>query len=443
MLNPTAGRPLRRRLLSGSALLLALVQLSACAEPPAQRAASSLPVAAAPAIAPTQPGAAQVMVSAPAQQQSFPAWREAFRGEALAAGIAPTTFERAFAGVSVDPAVIRADRSQPEFSRPVWEYLDSAVSPQRVHRGQRLLAEHAAILHAIEQRYGVERNVLVAIWGMESNFGSNMGNMSVIRSLATLAYEGRRPQFAHDQLLAALQILQHGDVQPQRMQGSWAGAMGQTQFIPTTYQRHAVDFDGDGRRDIWDSTADALASTANYLSASGWSSGKSWGMEVRLPAGFDYALADPEQRKSLGEWQRLGVRPQHPYNVVRDDSQMATLLLPAGHRGPAFLVLDNFRSILKYNNSTAYALAISLLSERFAGGGQVLASWPKGERPLSRSERIELQERLAHNGFDPGAADGIIGANTRRAVRATQLQLGWPADGHPTHQLLERLRQLP
>ncbi|WPP44015.1 lytic murein transglycosylase [Pseudomonas sp. AN-1] len=441
MSNPTAGRALRRRLFSGSALLLALTQLSACAEPPAQGPAASLPLASASVVAPALSSAAVPAAAAP--QQSFAAWRDAFRREALAAGIAPATFARAFAEVTVDPAVIRADRSQPEFSRPIWEYLDSAVSPQRVHRGQRLLAEHASTLRAIEQRYGVERNVLVAIWGMESNFGSNTGNLSVIRSLATLAYEGRRPQFAHDQLLAALQILEHGDVQPQRMLGSWAGAMGQTQFIPTTYQRHAVDFDGDGRRDIWDSTADALASTANYLSASGWQSGKSWGMEVRLPAGFDYALADPEQRKPLGEWLRLGVRPQHPYNVVRDDSQLASLVLPAGYRGPAFLVQDNFRAILKYNNSTAYALAIGLLGERFAGGGQVVAAWPRGERPLSRSERIELQERLARSGFDPGTADGIIGANTRRAVRATQQQLGWPADGHPNHQLLERLRQLP
>ncbi|MCQ4347547.1 lytic murein transglycosylase [Pseudomonas stutzeri] len=441
MLNPTAGRPWRRRLLGSSALLLALVQIGACAEPPAQGPVASLPAAGAPALAPALPVVAPAAPATP--YPSFAHWRDAFRGEALAAGIAPAVFERAFAGIVPDPAVIRADRSQPEFSRPVWEYLDGAVSAQRVHRGQRLLAEHAATLRAIEQRYGVERNVLVAIWGMESNFGGNMGNMNVIRSLATLAYEGRRPQFAHDQLLAALQILEQGDVQPQRMQGSWAGAMGQTQFIPTTYQRHAVDFDGDGRRDIWDSTADALASTANYLRASGWRSGQSWGMEVRLPAGFDYALADPELRKPLGEWLHLGVRPQHPYDVVRDDALLASLLLPAGHRGPAFLVLDNFRAILKYNNSTAYALAIGLLGERFSGGGQIVAAWPRGERPLSRSERIELQERLARNGFDPGAADGIIGANTRRAVRASQQLLGWPADGHPNHRLLERLRQLP
>lgn len=444
MPNPIAGRQSRHRLLGSSALLLALIQLSACAEPPANRAAPTAPMVAAamPRPAPA-PSGVPTEEPAPAVQRSFAEWRDDFRREALAAGIRPATFERAFAGVTPDPAVIRADRSQPEFARPVWEYLDNAVSAQRVLSGQRLLAEHAAILDAIERRYGVERNTLVAIWGMESNFGSYTGNMSVIRSLATLAYEGRRPQFAHDQLIAALTILEQGDVQPQRMQGSWAGAMGQTQFIPTTYQRYAVDFDGDGRRDIWDSTADALASTANYLSASGWQAGQRWGMEVRLPAGFDYALADPEQRKPLGEWLQLGVRPHGPGAGLGDSGQPATLLLPAGHLGPAFLVLDNFRSILKYNNSTAYALAISLLGERFGGGGQVLAGWPRGERPLSRSERIELQEQLARRGFDPGTPDGIIGANTRRAVRASQQQLGWPADGHPSYRLLEQLRQLP
>lgn len=438
MSKPIAGRRSRQRLLGGSALLLALIQLGACAEPPVSRAAQPAPLLQpAPA-----PGAVQEPAPEPVPQQSFSDWRDGFRREALAAGIASATFERAFAGVTPDPAVIRADRSQPEFTRPVWEYLDNALSLMRVRSGQRLIAEHADTLRVIEQRYGVERSILVAIWGMESNFGANTGNMSVIRSLATLAHEGRRPQFAHDQLLAALQILEHGDVQPERMQGSWAGAMGQTQFIPTTYQNYAVDFDGDGRRDIWDSTADALASTANYLHASGWQPGQSWGMEVRLPQGFDYALADPEQRKPLAEWLALGIRPLTTQPRAAS-TQTASLLLPAGHNGPAFLVLDNFRSILKYNNSSAYALAVSLLGERFGGGGEVFGSWPRGERQLSRSERIELQERLSQRGHETGTPDGIIGANTRRAVRASQQQLGWPTDGYPNYRLLEQLRQLP
>lgn len=433
MSNLIAGRRWRQRLLGSSALLLALLQGGASAEPSASQTATRLAATSLPTLAPTEV----------APLLSFGEWRDGFRREALAAGIAPALFARAFAGLTPDPAVVRADRSQPEFSRPVWEYLDSALSPRRVLTGRHLLAEHRHLLRIIGQRYGVEPRFLVAIWGMESSFGTNTGNMNVIRSLATLAHEGRRPQFAHDQLLAALQILQQGDVQPERMLGSWAGAMGQTQFIPTTYQQYAVDIDDDGRRDIWESTADALASTANYLHASGWQPGKGWGMEVRLPRSFDYTLADPELRKPLREWLALGIRPLMPASISNDDARNASLLLPAGHKGPAFLVLDNFRSILKYNNSTAYALAVSLLGERFAGGGEIVGDWPRDERQLSRSERIELQERLNLRGYDAGTADGIIGANTRRAVRTSQQHFGWPTDGYPSYRLLEQLRRMP
>lgn len=368
--------------------------------------------------------------------QSFASWQAAFRQEALSAGIQAAVFDAAFAGVSPDPAIIRADRSQPEFTRPVWEYLDSALSTARVRRGQALLAEHASTLQAIEQRYGVDRHALVAIWGMESNFGQYMGDKSVIAALATLAYEGRRPAFAHEQLLAALRILQHGDVQPSRMRGSWAGAMGQTQFIPSTYNQFAVDFDGDGRRDIWDSSADALASAAHYLHKSGWQSGQPWGFAVTLASGFDYALADGETVRSIDQWRQLGV---HTPSAGADQSR-AVLLLPAGHRGPAFLLQDNFRAILKYNNSSAYGLAIGLLGDTLAGRASAPATWPRSDRQLGRSERIELQQRLASKGYAPGAADGIIGANTRKAVRALQQSLGQPADGYPSHELLQQLR---
>lgn len=404
----------------------------ACAAEPLARAASGT---SPQAITAPEPSAANI-VSTPL---SFSEWREAFRTEALAAGISPQLFDRAFAGVTPDASVIAADRSQPEFTRPVWQYLDGALSDQRVRNGKRLLAEHAATLEGIEARYGVDRQALVAIWGLESSFGQIQGDKSVIRSLATLAHEGRRPQFAKSQLIAALQILENGDIPVEQLRGSWAGAMGQTQFIPTTYNTHAVDFDGDGRRDIWNSPADALASAAHYLQASGWQQGQPWGFEVRLPETFDYALADMELRKTLGEWRRLGLR-----GLPADfDERSASLLLPAGHRGPAFLVLDNFRAILRYNNSSAYALAIGLLGERFQGNGQIAASWPRGEQPLSRSERLELQERLDRLGFNPGTPDGIIGANTRKAIRGFQQQLGWPADGHPSQELLGRLRDRP
>ena len=419
---------LLRTLVAASAMSLVV---ACAAEPLAQSTlVSNVPAA-------SQPSDATIAdVRSEATHLSFSQWREQFRAEALAAGISAATFDQAFAGVQPDPAVIEADRSQPEFTRPVWQYLEGAISPQRVRSGRRLLSEHATTLDQIEARYGVDRETLVAVWGLESSFGQIMGDKSVIRSLATLAHEGRRPAFAKSQLIAALDILQHGDVAPQRMRGSWAGAMGQTQFIPTTYNTHAVDFDGDGKRDIWNSSADALASAAHYLQASGWKQGKAWGFEVELPEGFDYALADTEIRKPLAEWRSLGLR-----NLPGDQEEAsASLLLPAGHRGPAFLIMDNFRAILRYNNSSAYALAIGLLAENFQGKGDVAGSWPRGEQPLSRSERLELQERLVAQGFDPGTPDGIIGANTRKAIRGFQQRLGWPADGHPTQELLGRLR---
>ena len=419
---------LLRTLVAASAMSLVV---ACAAEPLAQSTlVSNVPAA-------SQPSDATIAdVRSEATHLSFSQWREQFRAEALAAGISAATFDQAFAGVQPDPAVIEADRSQPEFTRPVWQYLEGAISPQRVRSGRRLLSEHATTLDQIEARYGVDRETLVAVWGLESSFGQIMGDKSVIRSLATLAHEGRRPAFAKSQLIAALDILQHGDVAPQRMRGSWAGAMGQTQFIPTTYNTHAVDFDGDGKRDIWNSSADALASAAHYLQASGWKQGKAWGFEVELPEGFDYALADTEIRKPLAEWRSLGLR-----NLPGDQEEAsASLLLPAGHRGPAFLIMDNFRAILRYNNSSAYALAIGLLAENFQGKGEVSGSWPRGEQPLSRSERLELQERLVAQGFDPGTPDGIIGANTRKAIRGFQQRLGWPADGHPTQELLGRLR---
>ncbi|WP_434627975.1 lytic murein transglycosylase [Pseudomonas sp. Z1-29] len=429
--------PLRQLIAAASVALLV-----ACAEKPTAADAQplkTLPAVTAPAIVPPVVPTGENLDIAPTQ--TFAEWQAGFRKEALAAGIRADLFDRAFIGVSPDMSVIKADRSQPEFSRPVWEYLDGALSPLRVRKGQALLQQHADILQSIEQRYGVDRQALVAVWGMESNFGQFQGTKSVINSLATLAYEGRRPGFAHAQLIAALQILQQGDITPEKMLGSWAGAMGQTQFIPTTYNTHAVDFDGDGRRDIWGSATDALASTAHYLQSSGWQRGQPWGFEVSLGEGFDYTLADGTIRKPVSEWERLGVSEYGGLPIAPDEKQLsASLLLPAGHRGPAFLIFDNFRAILKYNNSSSYALAVGLLSQRFAGAGLVYGQWPKEDLPLSRSERIELQTLLGKHNYDAGTPDGIIGANTRKAIRSAQQSFGWPADGYPTHKLLEALR---
>lgn len=377
-------------------------------------------------------------------QQSFADWRASLRMQALSQGITPLLFEQAFAGLTPDPQVIAADQSQPEFSRPVWEYLDSAVSPWRVARGKALLAEHAKTLRAIEAQYQVEPSVLVAVWGMESSFGQQIGSKNVIRSLATLAYEGRRSAFWREQLLAALHILQEGDTSLHGMIGSWAGAMGQTQFMPSTYRQYAVDFDGDGRRDVWQSSADALASAANYLRLSGWQHGQPWGFEVQLPAQhFDYQLADGEQRKTLAQWRALGISLRSEEKASQDlEQQSATLFLPSGHQGPAYLFMDNFRSILKYNNSTSYALAIGLLSNTLAGDYRKPTNWPKHERMLSRQERVELQTLLNQLGFNSGNADGIIGVNSRQAVRRFQQTQGLPADGYPNDALLDSLRKV-
>ncbi|GFM67495.1 lytic murein transglycosylase [Pseudomonas cichorii] len=434
--------PWQLRQLIAASSLIALV---ACAEKPTAADATPLQASKTLPVAPVAVPTPALVVDENLTIQpaiSFAEWQAGFRNQALKAGIRADVFDRAFSGVTPDMSVVKADRSQPEFSRPVWEYLDGAISAARVRKGQALLSQYSTDLQNIEQRYGVDRQALVAVWGMESNFGQFQGSQSVIRSLATLAYEGRRPDFAQSQLLAALEILQQGDITPEKMLGSWAGAMGQTQFIPTTYNTHAVDFNGDGRRDIWNTPADALASTAHYLQSSGWQRGQPWGFEVVLSSDFDYALADASTRKSLTEWQKLGLKlPDGSALPLASSQQQAALLLPAGYRGPAFLVLDNFRAILRYNNSSSYALAISLLSDRFKGAGYIVGNWPRTDLPLSRSERIELQTLLSARKYDAGAPDGIIGANTRKAIRSAQQSLGWPADGYPTHELLNNLRK--
>ncbi len=386
---------------------------------------------------------AQLPLPSPVTENAaFADWLTAFRGDALKAGITGETFDRSLAGVRIDRDVIEANESQPEFTKPVWEYLEGALSDTRVAKGRALLAENKALLDGIEARYGVDRHVLVAIWGLESNFGSFQGTMSVVRSLATLGFEGRRMEYGRTQLIAALQIIQNGDITPKGMTGSWAGAMGQTQFIPTTYNAHAVDFDGDGRRDIWNSHADALASAAHYLSQSGWKTGGVWGYEVKVPQGFDYASADMAVSRTVGEWSGAGIARMDGRPFPQGEAgEKASIFLPAGHRGPAFLVMNNFRTVLAYNASTSYSLAVNLLADRFKGRGEIAGAWPRGDRPLGRHERHELQRLLTERGHDTGGVDGIIGYNTRKAIRAFQQGAGLPADGYATPDLLVKLRQ--
>lgn len=375
----------------------------------------------------------------PADTAAFHDWVTDFRPRALAQGIDAAVFDRAFQGVEPDPKVIERDRNQSEFSKTIWDYLDSAVSDTRISGGRAGLHEHATTLAAIEARYGVEKEVVVAIWGLESAFGAVRGSDSVIRSMATLAHDGRRKAFFEEQLIAALRILQSGDTTPDRMRGSWAGAMGHTQFMPTSYLAHAVDFTRDGRRDIWsDDPTDALASTAAYLAHFGWTAGQPWGVEVRLPDGFDFRLARRDLEKLPSAWARLGVRDMEG-NVVPDHGP-ASVLLPAGGEGVAFLIFRNFEVIERYNTADAYVIGVGHLADRIAGAGPFRGNWPRGDRALSFEERKELQQRLTGAGFDTQGVDGRIGPLTVDAVRAFQLANGLMPDGYASLRLLERLR---
>ena len=366
-------------------------------------------------------------------------WVTGFRDRALAAGIAPATLDQAFADVRHDPDAVRRDRNQAEFTKTIWDYLDTAVSDERVTNGKAALARHAALLDRIEARHGVEKEIVVAIWGLESAYGTFMGDRPLIGSLATLAHDGRRSAFFEDQLLAALRILQAGDVTADRMTGSWAGAMGHTQFMPTSYLTHAVDFTGDGRRDIWgDDPADALASTAAYLAHFGWTKGIPWGLEVTLPAGFDHAQTGERVKKPVADWQTMGVRTATGGTLP--DHGAASVLLPAGHKGAAFLIFANFRVIERYNTADAYVIAVGHLADRIAGGAPITAPWPREDRALVAAERTELQTRLTASGFDTQGIDGRIGPNTIAAVRAFQRVQGLVPDGYPSLDILTRLR---
>nr|WP_297460650.1 lytic murein transglycosylase [uncultured Halomonas sp.] len=377
-------------------------------------------------------------VTPAALTQDFAAWVADFRRQAKSEGIDAETLAAAFDSVRYLPRIIELDRSQPEFTRQVWDYLDSAVSEARISQGRAKLTEQREAIEAASERYGVPAEILVAIWGIESNYGGNFGSFSTIDALATLGYDGRRPDFARSQLMAALRILERGDISRERMRGSWAGAMGHTQFIPTSFEAYARDADGDGRRDIWGSIADVMASTAYYLDESGWQRGKPWGVEVRLPADFHYAQTELSTRNSSQAWAAQGVEPVRGDGLP--DFSQASVIAPAGANGPAFLVGHNFRVIMRYNASTSYALAVGLLSDRLSGQPGVVAEWPRDEPALSRSQVKQLQTQLNAHGFEVGVPDGIIGPNTRRGLREYQRSIGEIPDGFATLDLLRQLR---
>jgi membrane-bound lytic murein transglycosylase B len=355
-------------------------------------------------------------------------------------GISRDAFEHYTAGLTPDLSIMDLLDAQPEFNKSPWDYLDILVSDERIARGRELLAQHAAMFAAVERAYGVDHYILAAIWGVESNYGTKGGDRSVLRSTATLACVGRRREFFREEFLSALDIVARGDVKPDRLIGSWAGAFGPTQFMPSTFRRYAVDFDHDGRRDMVDDVADVMASTANNLKTDGWVPGESWGYEVVLPAGFNYLLADRSKQMTIGQWEGLGIRRAGDKPFPRP-SEKAFLLLPAGARGPAFLMLRNFRVIMKYNPAEAYALAIGHLADRLRGGGALVQTWPRDERALSMAERFEMQQLLAQRGFDIGEPDGLLGPRTRIAIRNFQSATGQVPDGFASSLVLDRLRQ--
>ena len=372
-------------------------------------------------------------------EAGFQSWVVAFRTRAVSQGIRNDVLNRAFDGVRYDGAVIQRDRNQSEFTKTIWDYLDSAASETRIANGKSALRDNRKILERIEAKYGVDKEIVVAVWGLESAYGHFRGENDIIQSLATLAYDGRRGAFFEEQLIAALRILQNGDTDPRNMTGSWAGAMGHTQFIPTSYLSYAVDFTGDGKRDIWsEDPSDALASTAAYLSRFGWVKGQPWGVEVKLPRGFDYALANREITKSPSAWARLGVISMAGAAVP--DYGQASILLPAGGQGAAFMIFKNFSVIERYNTADAYVIGVGHLSDRIKGGPAIQSNWPRGDRALTYDERKEMQQRLTGNGFDTKGIDGKIGPKTIDAVRSFQRSVGMDPDGYASLALLEKLR---
>ena len=369
----------------------------------------------------------------------FDACLARLRSEAPLRQVSTDTFDRLTAGLAPDPTVLEALDRQPEFVTPIWDYLAALVDDERIADGKAMLVQWREVLDKVEADYGVDPATVVAVWGVESNFGRNFGSRPLITSLATLSCEGRRQSYFRGEFFTTLQIVQAGHIAPERLTGSWAGAFGHTQFMPSTFMRVAVDFDGDGRRDLIDSVPDALASTANYLKRAGWRTGEPWGYEVRLPAGFDASVAGRKARRPLAEWVRLGVRRVDGTPIAPDDTP-AALLLPAGADGPAFVVFRNFDAIYSYNAAESYALAIAHLSDRLRGGGPFVTAWPTDDPGIGRHERRELQTLLLARGHDIGEVDGMIGSRTRQAIAAEQTRLGFEANGRAGRKILDALR---
>ena len=373
-----------------------------------------------------------------AAQSEFQSCLSGIRAEAAKKGVSGATFDRVMAGVTPDPKVIESLQFQPEFRTPIWDYLATLVDEQKVAEGRAMMSRHAQALASAEQRYGVDRFTIAAVWGVESDYGKVTGRWGLPQALSTLACTApRRRDYFRAELLATLQIVERGDLAPEKLRGSWAGAFGQTQFMPSTYLRLAVDGDGDGRRNLVDSVPDALHSTANFLAKAGWRTGEPWGYEVKLPAGYS-GPSGRRDKQPVASWGGRGIRAFDGGALTGGGA--AGLLLPAGANGPAFLVFRNYDAAFSYNGADSYALAISLLSDRLRGKSGVRAAWPTDDRGLSRAERKEVQELLLRRGYPIGEADGAIGAATRKAIAEYQARVGLTQDGRAGGRVLDALR---
>jgi lytic murein transglycosylase len=379
-------------------------------------------------------------LAAPALAQGdFRSCLSGLRGEAAAKGVSAGTFDAVARGLEPDMKVLELMANQPEFKTPIWDYLAMLVDEERVADGRAAMNRWSSALASAEARYGVDRYTIAGVWGVESNFGKDLGGRPLVQSLATLScYATRRRDYFKGELFATLKIIDNGDIDQSRLTGSWAGAFGQTQFMPTTYQRLAVDHDGDGRRDIVDSAPDALGSTANFLAKAGWVKGLPWGYEVRVPDGY-HGPSGRKSKKPLSNWAAMGVKRIDGRPLSGD--YPAGLIMPAGPDGPAFLVTRNFDAIFSYNGAESYALAIATLGDRLRGQAGIRTPWPTDDAGLSRAERRELQQRLTRRGYDVGEPDGKIGQKTRDAIKEVERAIGVPATGRPGGRVLDALRR--
>lgn len=374
---------------------------------------------------------------------SFPSCLQSLQTEAKRAGVSTATYTELTNNLAPDLSILEKLNYQPEFRQPIWDYMSALVDEQRVTEGKAKLYEHYDTLQRVQQVYGVDPATVVAVWGVESNFGQNFGTYPIIQALGTLSCYGRRQAFFRKEFFAALKIVQAGDIRAEEFKGSWAGAFGHTQFMPTTFERLAVDFDGDGRRDLMTNTDDALGSTANYLKRNGWLSGQRWGFEVKLPEGFNVSGEGRRTKRSLQTWQQRGVTGilGQPLSDFAPSSELAGLLTPAGAQGPAFLVFKNFDVIYSYNAAESYALAIAHLSDRLREGPGFFTPWPTDDLGLSRQERVTLQNILLARGHDIGEADGMIGAKSRAAIKLEEARFNLPISGRAGQKILRLLQR--